>query len=138
MKEALERFTGIGSQVVDHKPNSLRDNRNFECPISNMRNAEITTIAPKARMNGNANKFKIQTKNCTAKRDHKMETLRTRGRGDRGGERRSDLVCEVQTRGEVQDGGETQRIHLSERSSGITEEWKGRSENRLGSRRRGG
>jgi hypothetical protein len=48
MKETLERFTGIGSQVVDHKPNSLRDNRNFKSPISNMRNAEITTIAPNA------------------------------------------------------------------------------------------
>jgi hypothetical protein len=48
MKEALKRFTGIGSQVVDHKSNSLRDNRNFESPISNMRNAEITAIAPNA------------------------------------------------------------------------------------------
>jgi hypothetical protein len=50
-----------------------------------------------------------------------MKALRTRGRADRGGERRSDLVSEVQTWGEVQDGGKTQGIHLTERSPEIVE-----------------
>jgi hypothetical protein len=36
VEETLERFARKGSEVVDHKSSSLRDNREFERPISNM------------------------------------------------------------------------------------------------------
>jgi hypothetical protein len=36
VEETMERFARKGSEVVDHKSNHLRDNRDFESPISNM------------------------------------------------------------------------------------------------------
>jgi hypothetical protein len=36
VEETLERFARKGSEVVDHKSNSLKDHRKFERTISNM------------------------------------------------------------------------------------------------------
>jgi hypothetical protein len=48
MKITHERFARKGSEVVDHKSNSLIDNSDFKDPFSNMSDAKIITIAPKA------------------------------------------------------------------------------------------
>jgi hypothetical protein len=85
-RRARKRF-----EIINHETDRLRDHCETENTFPDMNHMEIRIMRTNARSKSRIYQNSIKTKLGMTKCHDKMKTIGSRGRVDRGGERRSNL-----------------------------------------------